>query len=389
MTDVVGLAQALIRFPSVTPEAGAALEYAAQFLEGLGFICRPMPFGHGTERVENLYARWGRADRQWLFCGHLDVVPPGDLSDWTHPPFEGVIADGLLYGRGAVDMKGNVAAWFAALAETLPSLDPARCGLAVLLTADEEGKAEYGVRAVMPALVADGEGWLGCLTGEPTSQARLGDAFKPGRRGSLSGRLVVTGRQGHTGYPGRADNAAHKLIAATCALRDLPLDQGDDMFEPSWLAVTSIDIGNPAGNVIPGRGEARFNVRFNTRQTSDGLKARVREALERVIMPESFALDWQPVSEPYYCPPGAMVDALTRAIEAVCGLKPAPSTVGGTSDSRFIHPCCPVVDFGLPGQGMHEVDERIAVVELQRLQRIYATFLTGLGRLSGTGFGGE
>ena len=375
VAQAVRIAQDLLRIPSVTPDAGIALDYCADFLAGLGFTCQRMPRSGGGDDplIDNLYAVWGNPKRRMLYCGHLDVVPTG--AGWSHDPFAAEIVDGVLYGRGAVDMKGGIACYFAALEMALPELDPKQVGLAVLLTGDEEGEALYGVRAIVPELVAAGETWLGCLTGEPTSQERIGDVIKHGRRGSLNGRLEVHGIQGHTGYPMRADNAAHRIIEALTALRAMPLDAGNADFQPSWLAITSVDVGNPASNIIPWRACARLNFRFNTEQSSAGLREKSHAAIAATIPEEQFALHWSTPSEPYLSPHGAFVARLTTAITETTGLTPLSSTAGGTSDSRFIHHYCSVVDFGLCGQGMHEIDESVPLADLDALTRIYTRFL--------------
>ena len=370
---VVDIAQDLLRIPSVTPDASMALDYCENFLSRLGFSCQRMPRGAEGQQIDNLYAVWGNPDKRILYCGHLDVVPTG--TGWTYEPFAGRIVDGILYGRGAVDMKGSIASYFAALEAALPKLDPKQNGLALLLTGDEEGEALYGVRAIIPDLVTAGESWIGCLTGEPTSRNQVGDAFKHGRRGSLSGRLEIRGTQGHTGYPARADNAAHRMIDALSALRAMPLDTGNADFEPSWLVITSVDVGNPATNVIPGQASARLNFRFNTEQSSFGLQEKTHNVLAKIVPEGQFELHWSMPSEPFLSPRGAFIDQLTAAITETTGIAPVSTTVGGTSDSRFIHQHCPVVDFGLCSQGMHEIDEAVSLADLEKLTQIYTRFL--------------
>ncbi|NQY82800.1 MAG: succinyl-diaminopimelate desuccinylase [Alphaproteobacteria bacterium] len=377
MSRVIEIAQDLLRFPSITPDASVVLDYCAEFLHQLGFICERLVRGTDEERVDNLYATWGNQGNCMLFCGHLDVVPPGDLATWRHDPFGAVIKDGLLYGRGAVDMKGNIASYFAALEDVILERNPAKIGLALLLTGDEEGNALFGVRAVMPELVARGARWIGCLTGEPTSQNRVGDAFKHGRRGSLNGSLTVQGVQGHTGYPARADNAAHRIIDALGVLRAMPLDDGNANFEPSWLEITTVDVGNPTGNIIPGRASAHFNYRFNTEQSSAGLRQKAHDAIAAVIPATQFSLEWRTPSEPYLSPHGAFIERVVRTVQSVTGNTPTSTTVGGTSDSRFIHQHCPVVDFGLCGRGMHEANEAVHLDDLHALQAIYGALLRG------------
>ena len=373
MSRVISLAQDLLRIPSVTPDAGVALDYCENFLSRLGFSCQRMVRGEVPQQIDNLYAVWGNPEQLILFCGHLDVVPTGE--GWSHDPFAGDIVDEVLYGRGAVDMKGSIAAYFAALETAMPDLDPDESGLALLLTGDEEGEAIYGVRAIIPELVGMGEHWIGCLTGEPTSQEQVGDAFKHGRRGSLNGRLEIRGTQGHTGYPARADNAAHRIIEALSALRGMPLDNGNADFEPSWLAITSVDVGNFASNVIPGQASAQLNFRFNTEQSSAGLCQKTHDCIAEIVPEAQFNLHWSVPSEPYLSPKSAFIERLAAAITETTGLTPQSTTVGGTSDSRFIHSYCPVVDFGLCGKGMHEINESVALADLHRLEAIYTAFL--------------
>ena len=373
MSRTLCIAQDLLRIPSVTPDSGVALDYCEEFLVKLGFSCQRMVRGTADQAIDNLYAVWGNPDQQTLFCGHLDVVPTGE--GWSHDPFAAKVVDDVLYGRGAVDMKGNIAAYFAALEAAMPDLDPDESGLALLLTGDEEGEALYGVRVLVPELAAARESWIGCLTGEPTSREQVGDAFKHGRRGSLNGRLEIRGTQGHTGYPARADNAAHRMIEALSALRTMPLDDGNADFEPSWLAITSVDVGNSASNVIPGSASAQLNFRFNTEQSSAGLRQKTYDCLADIVPSGQFDLEWRLPSEPYLSPRSAFIERLAAAITQVSGITPQSTTVGGTSDSRFIHPYCPVVDFGLCAKGMHGVDESVAVSDLLRLEAIYTAFL--------------
>ena len=378
--NVVELAQSLVRFPSVTPDCTAVLDWAEQFLHHIGFRTQRLRFGPSEAQVDNLYARWGEADHPLLFCGHVDVVPVGDSQQWSVDPFAAVVVDERLIGRGAVDMKGNIAAYFSALACLIPSLEARHHGLAILLTGDEEGVAQYGVKQVIPHLVAAGERWSGCITGEPTSQHQVGDTYKHGRRGSLTGGLTLTGVQGHTGYPERAINAAHAMVHALKALYDMPLDQGCADFQPSWLAIASIDVDNAASNVIPAQAKALLNFRFNTQQTSAGLQAKAQQCVEKALEQANFsqvgaAWHWREASEPFLTAHSHFMQLITQAIHEVTGLEVQGSTSGGTSDSRFIHAFCPVIDFGLRGQGMHGVDESVALTDLYQLEKIYAAIL--------------
>lgn len=369
LADPVPLAAALIRCPSVTPEDAGAQVLLAEVLERLGFTCFPLPFG----RVHNLYARIGAGPVAFCFAGHTDVVPPGDGA-WTVDPFGGEIRDGCLWGRGAADMKGAIAAFLAAAARWLSrhgGRPPA--ALALLITGDEEGEAVDGTAKVLDWLAGRGDLPRFCLVGEPTSVATLGDVVKIGRRGSLSLRLTVAGRQGHVGYPQHADNPIHRLVRLLHALLETPLDQGSEWFEPSSLQVTSIDVGNPAGNVIPARAEARLNIRFNDRHTAAALEARLRAAIAAAAPHHEVAFSC--AGEAFLTRPGPDLDRLVAAIAAVTGITPRLETGGGTSDARFIARHCPVAEFGLVGTTIHQADERVPVAELRALARVYERVL--------------
>ncbi|MDE2356920.1 MAG: succinyl-diaminopimelate desuccinylase [Alphaproteobacteria bacterium] len=372
LIDPVALAAALVRRPSVTPADAGALDTLQAALGPLGFACRRMPFGE----IDNLYARWGVGGPHLCFAGHTDVVPPGAESDWTAPPFAGEIRDGLLIGRGAADMKSAIAAFAAAAAQALAE-GAVTGSLSLLITGDEEGLAVDGTRAMVAALAAEGERIDHCVVGEPTSQSRLGDMLKIGRRGSLNARLTVDGIQGHVAYPDRAANPAPVLVRLLSALMARRLDDGFTGFQPSNLEITSIDIGNPATNVIPARAEARINIRFNPghrgADLADWIKAETAAAAvgfagearaDVHISGEAFLTD--PDGEA-----GDFVRLLAQSIAAETGAGPELSTTGGTSDARFIRDLCPVVEFGLVGATMHKVDEAAPVADIARLTAIY------------------
>jgi succinyl-diaminopimelate desuccinylase len=373
--DPALLAAELIRRPSVTPRDEGALEIVAHALEGLGFECYRLMFEQdGAEPVANLYARKGGGAPNLCFAGHTDVVPPGAADQWSFDPFAAVLKDGVLCGRGAVDMKGAIAAFIAAAGAFLDRRGPGFTGsISLLITGDEEGVAVNGTRKVLDWLARRGETLDACVVGEPTSAAQLGDMLKIGRRGSMTGRLTVEGVQGHVAYPHLADNAAHRLVALLAGLTARPLDVGTEHFQPSGLQVTTIDIGNPATNVIPGAARATFNIRFNDLWSSDKLKAWVKEALDRVD--RNYRLAWEVSGESFLVPPGRVSDCLSAAIREVTGLTPELSTTGGTSDARFIHRHCPVAEFGLVNQTMHKVDERVDLADIVRLVAIYGGFL--------------
>ena len=366
-TDPVPLAQALIRCRSVTPEDAGAQDVLAAALEGLGFRVTRLRYG----AIENLYARIGDSGPHFCFAGHTDVVPAA-AEGWRYDPFGGEIAEGVLYGRGACDMKGGIAAFVAAAASYLQGGKPAG-SISLLITGDEEGAATDGTVRVLDWMKAQGEIPDFCLVGEPTCPVRLGDVVKIGRRGSLNARIVVHGVQGHVAYPHRADNPAHRLVRALAALTAAPLDAGSDWFEPSSLQITSIDIANTATNVIPARASAALNIRFNDRHSGASLSAWLRAVLAQHA--ERFDLDIAISGESFLTKPGTLVDTLRGAIARGTGVEPKLDTGGGTSDARFIARFCPVAEFGLIGSTMHQVDECVPVAELRELARIYADVL--------------
>ncbi len=366
-TDPVPLAQALIRCRSVTPDDAGAQDVLAAALEALGFRVTRLRYG----AVENLFARIGDAGPHFCFAGHTDVVPAG-ADGWRHDPFGAEIAEGVLYGRGACDMKGGVAAFVAAAASYLQGGPPAG-SISLLITGDEEGVATDGTVRVLDWMAERKQVPDFCLVGEPTCPVRLGDVVKIGRRGSLNARIVVHGVQGHVAYPHRADNPAHRLVRALAALTAAPLDAGSDWFQPSSLQITSIDIGNKATNVIPASASAALNIRFNDHHSGAALSAWLRAVLAQHA--ERFDLDIAISGESFLTQPGPLVDTLRGAIARVTGLEPKLDTGGGTSDARFIARFCPVAEFGLIGATMHQVDECVPVEELRALSRIYAGVL--------------
>ena len=376
--SALGLAQALIRCPSVTPEEGGALALIARVLSGAGLaVHRPVFTAPDTPPVENLYARRGRHSPVLLFAGHVDVVPPGDAAAWRHPPFGGVVEDGLLYGRGAVDMKGGLACMLAAALHFV-HLRPGFAGsIAFLITGDEEGPAINGTAKLLHWARERGERFDHCLLGEPTSPDQLGDMIKVGRRGSLTGRLTVHGRQGHVAYPHLAENPIPGLVRLLAALGAEPLDAGTDAFDPSNLEVTSVDVGNATSNVIPAEARAVFNIRFNDRWSPETLAAEIASRLGRAadgVIRHTLRFD--PTNAvAFLSPRNHFVDLVAAAAEAETGRRPALSTTGGTSDARFIKNDCPVIEFGLVGQTMHQTDERVAIADLNRLTAIYARVL--------------
>lgn len=377
MIDPVTLTQELIRCPSVTPEEGGALDLLQETLEGLGFTCHRLRFSDaGTPDVDNLYARLGDSGPNLCFAGHTDVVPPGPAESWSSDPFSGELRDGEIWGRGAADMKGAIACWVAAVARRLEK-GPIDGSVSLLITGDEEGPAINGTAKMLQWLVEQDETLDACITGEPTNPEKLGEMMKIGRRGSLNAMLTVQGTQGHVAYPHLADNAAHRLVAMLDALVAGPLDQGSEHFQPSVLQVTGIECGMEAANVIPGAARAAFNVRFNDLHTSETVTTLLRERLDKAAAGAAYELDIKVSGESFYTPPGRLSDLVGEAVEKVLGLSPELSTTGGTSDSRFIKDHCPVLDFGLVGQTMHKVDERVAIADIENLTAIYEAVIEG------------
>lgn len=377
MIDPVALTQDLIRCPSVTPAEGGALDLLQGVLEGLGFTCHRLKFSDaGTPDIDNLYARLGDARPNLCFAGHTDVVPTGPVASWSSDPFSGEIRDGELHGRGAADMKGAIACWVAAVARRLDR-GPIDGSISLLITGDEEGPAINGTVKMLQWLVDRGETLDSCITGEPTNPETLGEMMKIGRRGSLNAMLTVEGTQGHVAYPHLADNAAHRLVAMLDALIAEPLDSGSEHFQPSVLQVTGIESGMEATNIIPGSARAAFNVRFNDLHTSETLTAMLRARLDKAGASAAYGLDIKVSGESFYTPPGPLSDLVGAAVEKVLGIRPELSTTGGTSDSRFIKDHCPVLDFGLVGQTMHKIDERVAIADIENLTAIYEAVIDG------------
>jgi succinyl-diaminopimelate desuccinylase len=363
VTDPLPLAQALLRCPSVTPADAGAQGVLAAALEGFGFTVTRLRFGD----IDNLFAERGQG-KHLCFAGHTDVVPPG-AAPWRHDPFGGVVENGVLYGRGACDMKGAVAAFLAAAAPATPGK------ISLLITGDEEGEAINGTAKVLDWMRHENKIPDFCIVGEPTSQARLGDTIKIGRRGSLSARITVDGRQGHAAYPQLADNPIHRLVPALAAMTAHALDAGTKWFEPSSLQITTVDVGNPAGNIIPARATAKLNIRFNDNHSQAALADWLTETLARFA--PAAQIDISCAGEAFLTQPGPATEALAAAITRATGLVPAQTTGGGTSDARFIARHCPVAEFGPVGATMHQADERIPLAELRQLAVIYRNFIEG------------
>ena len=375
----VQLAQSLIRCESITPEDAGALDVLIQTLRPARFTFWRLNFKEeGTPPVDNLYARIGDGPPHLCFAGHVDVVPPGDAKLWSHPPFAAEIEGDLLYGRGAADMKGAIACFTAAALDYVKGRGREIDGsISLLITGDEEGPAINGTRKVLAWMKEQGERPDHCLVGKPTNTKRLGEAIKIGRRGSLNGRLKVTGVQGHVGYPHLANNPVKGLVKILARFYDTQLDYGSAHFSPSNLEVTTIDVGNPTVNMIPAFAEARFNIRFNDRHSADALKAQLREqailALSGTDL--SFSLEFDPPSDCFLTEPGPLDALLSEAVSEITGLTPSLSTDGGTSDARFIKEYCPVIEFGLTTATIHKADEHVAIADLEQLTAVYRRFI--------------
>jgi succinyl-diaminopimelate desuccinylase len=368
LIDAIDLTKALIRAPSVTPADAGAMDIVERTLTGLGFACRRMKFGE----IENLYARFGTSSPNLCFAGHTDVVPVGDAAAWSAGAFDAKVSDGVLIGRGAVDMKSAFAA-FAAAAEKAIAAGQVAGSLSFLITGDEEGVATHGTKMVVEALDVEDETIDHCVVGEPTSSEAFGDMIKVGRRGSINAEIVVTGVQGHVAYPHRAANPVPVLLRLLLALQERVLDKGYPEFQPSNLEITQIDVPNTATNVIPGVARAKLNIRFNPHHRGDALADWIATEAEKAGRDFSGSIQVIPQisGEAFLTEPGPFTEVAAAAVRDVAGRDPELSTSGGTSDARFIRALCPVVELGLVGRTMHQVDERAPVAEILQLQAVY------------------
>jgi len=369
----VEFAAELIRCPSVTPKEAGALDLMQRTLEGLGFTCTRYPFGE----VDNLYARLGETAPNFCYAGHTDVVPVGDTDDWDRDPFGGQIEDGILWGRGAADMKGGIASFVAAVAANLAKGWTPDGSISFLITGDEEGPAVNGTVKVLDAITEAGEKIDHCLVGEPTNPNTLGEMIKIGRRGSLNGVITATGTQGHVAYPTLASNPVPALLKVLTALTSRTLDEGNDNFQPSNLEVTSVDVGNPAHNVIPASAKAKFNIRFNTEHKGQDLLDWINAEIATVDKDFNGKIeaDLRLPGLPFLTTPCTFTDTMAEAVESVTGRKTELSTSGGTSDARFITNFAPVVEFGLIGATIHKVNEHARVEDIENLTEIYKRLL--------------
>ncbi|MGB8487169.1 MAG: succinyl-diaminopimelate desuccinylase [Xanthobacteraceae bacterium] len=376
--DPIAIARELIRCPSVTPEEGGAIAYLQRVLSEAGFDVHRLMFTQpGYDNIENLYARVGTGAPHFMFAGHTDVVPPGEVALWSYAPFAGEVSEEVLFGRGAVDMKGALACALAATFDYLSTHDGRPKGsISFLITGDEEGVAVNGTVKLLKWAADRGEKFDHCLLGEPSNPNALSDMIKIGRRGSLNGTLVVTGTQGHVAYPQLADNPVRGIVAVLSALMSAPLDDGSTHFDPSNLEFTSIDVGNKTVNVIPSEARARFNIRYNDRHTQDEVKALIEQRTKAAAGAIRWRIEWEPSNaDVFVTAPGAFVDLVRAAVADVTGKSPALSTSGGTSDARFIKDYCPVVEFGLVNTTMHKIDERVPTADLVSLTAIYRRVL--------------
>ena len=372
--DPVALSQALVRCPSVTPEEGGALTLLQETLGAAGFLSTRVD----RNGIPNLFARWGGKGhaRTFGFNGHTDVVPTGDAELWSLPPFSGEIRDGELWGRGAADMKSGVAAFVAAAVDFVTETPPD--GAVILtITGDEEGDGVDGTAAILDWMDAEGEAMTACLVGEPTCPDRMGEMIKIGRRGSMVAWFTCEGVQGHSAYPHRAKNPVHAIATLAHRLTGTPLDEGTEHFDPSTVQVTTIDVGNPATNVIPATARATVNIRFNDAHSSQGLTDWLRRTADDVAAETGVQISMKTKvsGESFLTPPGPLSDLVAKAVEAETGVVPVLSTTGGTSDARFVKNHCPVVEFGLVGATMHQVDERVETAHIHQLKSVYQRIL--------------
>ncbi len=378
MSDIVNpieLTSELIQCKSITPKSEGSLDIIISYLEPLGFNCEKIDFGEGIEKVENLYARFGTMEPNIAFAGHVDVVPTGDINNWSINPFGGEVKEGKVWGRGAADMKSGIAAFIAAVSDFLKDNKNLKefGSISFIITSDEEGKAINGTKKVVDWLKGKSEIISGCIVGEPTNVTRMGDTLKIGRRGSFTGSLTVTGIQGHVGYPHLAENPINSLLKMLEPFSKIYLDEGTKDFQPSSIMITSIDVNNDASNVIPGEVKAKFNIRFNTLHSASSLKSMLEKQFSDVT--SNYKFDFFCNAEPFLTNDDFLKTTLQKAIQKVVNINPEKSTSGGTSDARFISKICPVIEFGLVGKTMHKIDENVEVNDIINLTKIYNQFL--------------
>ena len=378
MSDIVNpieLTSKLIQCKSITPKSEGSLDIIISYLEPLGFNCEKIDFGEGIEKVENLYARFGTMEPNIAFAGHVDVVPTGDINNWSINPFGGEVKEGKVWGRGAADMKSGIAAFIAAVSDFLKDNKNLKefGSISFIITSDEEGKAINGTKKVVDWLKGKSEIISGCIVGEPTNVTRMGDTLKIGRRGSFTGSLTVTGIQGHVGYPHLAENPINSLLKMLEPFSKIYLDEGTKDSQPSSIMIISIDVNKDDSNVIPGEVKAKFNIRFNTLHSASSLKSMLEKQFSDVT--SNYKFDFFCNAEPFLTNDDFLKTTLQKAIQKVVNINPEKSTSGGTSDARFISKICPVIEFGLVGKTMHKIDENVEVNDIINLTKIYNQFL--------------
>jgi succinyl-diaminopimelate desuccinylase len=382
--DPIFLLQELIKLPSVTPKDAGCLDLIESYLKPLGFMCHRLPFGRDDpQATDNLYARWGTSGHNFCFAGHTDVVPTGDLNRWSVGPFGAEIKNDCVYGRGAVDMKGSIAAFVAAVAEVITKYSP-KHSFSLLLTSDEEGPATFGTKKVIEWLKAKGEVIDSCIVGEPTNPKTLGEMVKIGRRGSLNAKITLQGKQGHVAYPHFALNPIPALLAYLTDLLRETLDQGTDFFMASNLEVTSIDVSNLATNIIPEQATAQLNIRFNSLHTGRSLIEFLESKMEKIRLTHHKGLKWSLETtisgESFITKDVKLQNMITQSIQAVTGLTPKLDTSGGTSDARFLKDICPVIEFGLISDQAHQIDEHVSIKDMVNLTSIYREILVNISK---------
>lgn len=373
--NTISLAQQLISCPSVTPDDAGALAILKEHLGAAGFMCHDLPFGedNGEARIENLFARFGNAGKHLCYAGHTDVVPAGDESAWTYGAFNPHIQDGILYGRGASDMKGSVAAFTIAACEFVKTHPDFNGSISLLITGDEEAEAINGTVKVLQWMADNGQIPDVALVGEPTNPKHLGQEIKIGRRGSLNGHITVKGKQGHVAYQKLADNPMPRLVKLLDILSSYNFDHGNDYFDPTNLEITTIDVGNSASNVIPALGQARFNIRYNDNWTKSSLIDKVKSLLDASGL--NYEISFEGNAESFITQPGEWSEIVAAAVEEITGIRPAYTTTGGTSDARFIVKYCPVIECGAINATIHQIDENARVEDLENLTKIYYAIL--------------
>jgi succinyl-diaminopimelate desuccinylase len=374
----ITLAKELIRFPSITPIDAGVMKFLTKKLTAIGFKCKILEFNNKNSKpVKNLYARIGKSQPNLMFAGHLDVVPPGNLKDWTTKPFNPIIKKKHLIGRGANDMKSAIASWVVAVNNFIINNKKIKGSISLLITGDEEGDAINGTKRVVDYLKKKREKIDFCLVGEPTNPNKLGEMIKVGRRGSITGELTIFGVQGHVAYPHRANNPSNTMVKILKKIKEIKFDKGTKDFQPSNLEITKINIDNIADNVIPGVAKATFNIRFNNKHSSSSLKSKLNSIFKKIVKKDkcSFKIEYRVSGEAFLTKPNKTTFMIQDIIKKITKIKPKLSTTGGTSDARFIRKIAPCLEFGLVGKTMHKVDEATSISDLKKLTKIYSEIL--------------